>query len=168
MHKPWGNIEGLPFCFSKSSIKFQGHTGQKIEDLNPIWVRLLGRSQLSNPSDLPSFTMSYHWIFMKLTQDIDPMKCLWYTISGRKVKVTGVIRSFYLKKYSHNPIQTWFVHLLAISPICFILATNIVHDIAMCHDPFLRQKVKVTSGHFKWRSHGSVEVFAVVKFHYIY
>ena len=25
----------------------------KINDLNPIWVRLLGRSQLSNPSDLP-------------------------------------------------------------------------------------------------------------------
>ena len=27
--------------------------GRKIDDLNPIWVRLLGRSQLSNPSDLP-------------------------------------------------------------------------------------------------------------------
>ena len=36
-----------------SSIKFQGHTGWKIDYLNPIWVRLLGRSQLSNPSDLP-------------------------------------------------------------------------------------------------------------------
>ena len=38
-----------------SSIKFQGHTGWKIDDLNPIWVRLLGSSQLSNPSDLPSY-----------------------------------------------------------------------------------------------------------------
>ena len=28
---------------------------RKIGDLNPIWVRLLGRSQLSNPSDLPCF-----------------------------------------------------------------------------------------------------------------
>ena len=27
--------------------------GWKINDFNPIWVRLLGRSQLSNPSDLP-------------------------------------------------------------------------------------------------------------------
>ena len=27
--------------------------GWKINDLNPIWARLLGRSQLSNPSDLP-------------------------------------------------------------------------------------------------------------------
>ena len=43
----------MPYCFFWSSIKFQGHTGWKINDLNPIWVRLLGRSQLSNPSDLP-------------------------------------------------------------------------------------------------------------------
>ena len=27
--------------------------GPTIDDFNPIWVRLLGRSQLSNPSDLP-------------------------------------------------------------------------------------------------------------------
>ena len=43
----------MPNCFLGSSIKFQGHTGWKIDDLNPIWIRLLGRSQLSNPSDLP-------------------------------------------------------------------------------------------------------------------
>ena len=43
----------MPYCFFGSSIKFQGHTGWKIDDLNPIWVRLLGQSQLSNPSDLP-------------------------------------------------------------------------------------------------------------------
>ena len=43
----------MSYCFFGSSIKFQGHKGWKIDDLNPIWVRLLGRSQLSNPSDLP-------------------------------------------------------------------------------------------------------------------
>ena len=46
-------LKRCPFCFLGSSIKFQGHTGWKIDDLNPIWVRLLGRSQLWNPSDLP-------------------------------------------------------------------------------------------------------------------
>ena len=30
--------------------------GLKIDDLNPIWLRLLGRSQLSSPSDLPCLT----------------------------------------------------------------------------------------------------------------
>ena len=48
----------MPYCFLGSSIKFQGHTGWQIDDLNPIWVRLLGRSQLSNPSDLPCFFMN--------------------------------------------------------------------------------------------------------------
>ena len=45
----------MPYCISGSSIKFQGHMGWKIDDLNPVWVRLLGRSQLSNPSDLPCY-----------------------------------------------------------------------------------------------------------------
>ena len=45
------NPSDLP-CF-RSCIKFQGHTGWKIDDLDKIWARLPGRSQLSNPSDLP-------------------------------------------------------------------------------------------------------------------
>ena len=53
MHKAWRTIEEMPYCFSRSSIKFQGHTGWKIYDFNPISVRLLGWSQLSNPGDLP-------------------------------------------------------------------------------------------------------------------
>ena len=55
MQKALSSIEEAPYCFSGPSIKFQGHTDWKIDDLNPIWVRLLGRSQLSNPSDLPCF-----------------------------------------------------------------------------------------------------------------
>ena len=30
MHKAWCSIEKVPYCFSRSSIKFQGHTGWKI------------------------------------------------------------------------------------------------------------------------------------------
>ena len=52
VHKAWHNIEEVPYYFSRSSIKFQGHKGWKIDYLNPIWLRLLGRSQLSNHSDL--------------------------------------------------------------------------------------------------------------------
>ena len=67
LHKAWSSIEEVPYCFWRSSVKFQGHSAKKIvdfdlnyafpdwkiDDLNPIWVRLLGRSQLSHPSDLP-------------------------------------------------------------------------------------------------------------------
>ena len=58
MHKAGSSIEEVSYCFWRSSVKFQGHTGWKIDDLDPIWVRLLGRSQLSNPSDLPCYYSS--------------------------------------------------------------------------------------------------------------
>ena len=60
-------IEEVPYCFPRSSIKFQGHTGWKIDDLDKIWARLLGRSQLSNPSDLPCWLCSDHLIIMKFS-----------------------------------------------------------------------------------------------------
>ena len=56
IHKTWCSTEEVPYYFSRSYIKFQGHTGWKIDDLDQIWARLLGRSQLSNPSDLPCCT----------------------------------------------------------------------------------------------------------------
>ena len=56
MHKAWRYIEEVPYYFLRSFIKFQGHTGWKINDLNPIWIRLQGCLQLSDPSDLPCLT----------------------------------------------------------------------------------------------------------------
>ena len=53
MQKALSSVKEVPNCFLGSFIKFQSNTGRKIYDLNPIWVRLLGPLQLSNPSDLP-------------------------------------------------------------------------------------------------------------------
>ena len=36
MHKAWSSIEEVPCCFSRSSIKFKGHTGNK----SPILTRI--------------------------------------------------------------------------------------------------------------------------------
>ena len=58
LHKAWHSIEEMPCCFSRSPIKFQSYDGPKIDNLNPICVRLLGRSQLSSPSDLPCFLLT--------------------------------------------------------------------------------------------------------------
>ena len=44
MHKAWRGIEEVSYCFSRSSIKFHGHTGGKIEDLHPIWDYKASRS----------------------------------------------------------------------------------------------------------------------------
>ena len=56
MHKAWSSIEEVPYCFARSSIKFHGHTGRNWRFESNL--RLLGRSQLSNPSDLPCCTFA--------------------------------------------------------------------------------------------------------------
>ena len=38
MHKAWSSIEELHYCFSRSSVKFQGQRGQKNIDFDPNWV----------------------------------------------------------------------------------------------------------------------------------
>ena len=39
MHKVWSSIEKVPYSFSRSSVKFQGHTGQKeIINFDPNWA----------------------------------------------------------------------------------------------------------------------------------
>ena len=119
MHRAWSSIVEVPYCFSRSSVKFQGHTALKIVEFDPNWAfpdcnsslnspmamkcctkletakercpivfqghpsnfkvtrhktspiltqigrfRTIGRSQLSNPSDLPCYISAlkiYHW-----------------------------------------------------------------------------------------------------------
>ena len=38
MHRAWSSIVEVPYCFSRSSIKFQGHMGQNITDFDPNWA----------------------------------------------------------------------------------------------------------------------------------
>ena len=49
MHKAWSHIEEVPFCFSRSSIKFKGHTGRKIADFDQNWGFLDSNSSLNSP-----------------------------------------------------------------------------------------------------------------------
>ena len=97
MHKAWCNVEEVPCCFPRSSIKFQGHTGWKIDDLDQIWARLLGRSQLSNPSDLPCFISHSR----RLTQLL-LLKFWFKQWSGRMLYTTALK---HLQKYQIYPIS---------------------------------------------------------------
>ena len=162
MHKAWSSIKEVPYCFSRSYVKLQGHTakkssnltqigrfravtpvwihwwiwnntqslmlygrrallfvgvihqisrshGRKIDDLNPIWVRLLGRSQLSNPSDLPcsfwTHTQSFYssqWneIDMELRKTIlSIVKSLQISITSRKTQI--------IDKYGPKITSNW-------------------------------------------------------------
>ena len=38
--KTWNSIEEVPYCLSRSSIKFEGHMYRQIDDLNPILSKI--------------------------------------------------------------------------------------------------------------------------------
>ena len=38
LHKASNSKEETPYCFPRSSIKYQGHTGQNITDFDPNWA----------------------------------------------------------------------------------------------------------------------------------
>ena len=49
MHKAWSSIEEVPYCFSRSYVKFQGHTVLKIVDFDPKWAFPDCNSSLNSP-----------------------------------------------------------------------------------------------------------------------
>ena len=49
MHKAWSSIEEVPYCFSRSSLKFQGHTALKIVEFDPYWAFPDYNSSLNSP-----------------------------------------------------------------------------------------------------------------------
>ena len=121
MHRAWSSIVEVPYCFSRSYVKFQGHTALKIIKFDPNWAfpdcnsslnspmamkcctkletaeercpivfqghpsnfkvtryktsliftqigrfQTIGRSQLSNPSDLPWFFLYLTWLDLRM------------------------------------------------------------------------------------------------------
>ena len=49
MHKAWSSIEEVPYCFWRSSVKFQGHTALKIGEIDPDWAFPDCNSSLNSP-----------------------------------------------------------------------------------------------------------------------
>ena len=49
MHKAWSSIVEVPYCFSRSCIKFQGHTALKIVEFDPNWMFPDSNSSLNSP-----------------------------------------------------------------------------------------------------------------------
>ena len=49
MHKAWSSIEEVPYCFSRSSVKFHGHTALKIVEFDPNWAFPDCNSSLNSP-----------------------------------------------------------------------------------------------------------------------
>ena len=49
MYKAWSSIEEVPYCFSRSFVKFQGHTALKIVEFDPNWAFPDCNSSLKSP-----------------------------------------------------------------------------------------------------------------------
>ena len=49
MHKAWSSVEEVPYCFSRSSIKFQGHIALKIVEFDSNWAFPDCNSSLNSP-----------------------------------------------------------------------------------------------------------------------
>ena len=49
MHRAWSSIVEVPFCFSRSYVKFQGHTALKIVEFDPNWAFPDSNSSLNSP-----------------------------------------------------------------------------------------------------------------------
>ena len=49
IHKAWSGIEEVPYCFSKSYVKLQGHTALKIVEFDPNWAFPDYNSRLNSP-----------------------------------------------------------------------------------------------------------------------
>ena len=49
MQKAWRSIEEVPYCFSRSCVKLQGHTALKIVEFDPNWAFPDSNSSLNSP-----------------------------------------------------------------------------------------------------------------------
>ena len=49
MHIAWCCLEEVPYCFSRTSVKFQGHTALKIVEFDPDWAFPNCNSSLNSP-----------------------------------------------------------------------------------------------------------------------
>ena len=49
VHRAWSSIVKVPYCFSRSYVKFQCHTAQKIIEFDPNWAFPDSNSSLNSP-----------------------------------------------------------------------------------------------------------------------
>ena len=68
LHKAWSSIEEVPYCFSRSSVKFQGHSAKKNRR---FWPKL-GVSQLKN--------QQFESNLSKITRPVAAMKSLRFAL----------------------------------------------------------------------------------------
>ena len=60
MHRAWSSIVEVPYCFSRSSVKFQGHTALKIVEFDPNWAFPDCNSSFNSPLAMKCCTKAWN------------------------------------------------------------------------------------------------------------
>ena len=113
MHKVWCNKDEVPYCFSRSFIKFQGHTGWLIDDFNTINL-----SKITRPvAAIKSLRFALWWHCLKKWQIA--IKCYGKSMMTDnysnmkeilKLLILNYIISDYLWSYGDHSLST-FIYL---------------------------------------------------------
>ena len=133
MHKAWSSIEEVPYCFSMSYVKFQGHTAKKIVDFDPNWVFPDCNSSL-NPSNLPclshsdfcifSFNQAALWLVQSVCLSVTPFSlCSHHHIIMKFSGVITIDRSVHAKgQGQRSKVKATEVN---IQLSCFLIVTPV-------------------------------------------
>ena len=133
MHKAWCSIEKVPYYFSGSSIKFQGHTGWKINNFNPIWVRLLGLRFALFKAHFSAILN--HWIIMSYPISVESWSSfskhyMYYKKQSKLWLPTLVLyQTAYRKIRDFLETHTFAPEVIPLVPILSAISDNIFYDI---------------------------------------
>ena len=114
IYKAWSSIEKVSYCLSKSSIKFQGHTGQKIANFDPNRAFLFCNCSLNSPMGLKWCTkidvvqkrcpivFRGHPSNLKVTWTEKSM--IWNPVLNKITKLVAAIKSLRFALFSSGPL----------------------------------------------------------------
>ena len=126
LHKAWNSKGEMPYCFPRSSIKFQGHTVQNITNFDPNWAfpdyrpvaafKSLRFALFLLPFCRPGFRMSSSlemginsgWLFKLSSHRLFEHKAKMNLKKKKKTKIENFSLWFHLFMTSHS---LWFVFL---------------------------------------------------------
>ena len=105
LHKAWNSKEEMPYCFPRSSIKFQGHTGQNITDFDPNWA-------FPNYRPVAAFKSLRFALLSLCKYKLDPVNHTQIWQVSLQLSDTCQIWMWYW-------LDVWFNHRLAFEIMCY-------------------------------------------------
>ena len=117
MHKAWSSIEEVPYCFSMSYVKFQGHTALKIVEFDPNLAFLDCNSSLNSLAVTKFKTMCFV-IFPLNAGKVLPIILYWFQSQHMEIcKIYNRLKSMHTLKVitnnydSHAIRRSWCLSL---------------------------------------------------------